>query len=1186
VKKTLILVCLAGLLSQNVVAQNVTLNVTDTPLREVLREIQNQTDYRFVYNDNAIGASNPVSITVSSQPLRAILGELFTQNNITYTISGRQIVLSPSTPPEREAPVTTTPNRQRQVTGRVVCATTGETLPFVTVMIEGTTTGVVSSMDGDFSIMVPSDETVLRISYMGFETMEIPVGSATHLSVRMRLEATELDGVIVTGFQTISRERSAGAYSIVSGQSIAERAALGGSIIGSLEGLTTGLSVNHGTGEDRFLIRGTNSVNAARQPLFVVDGVPMSAENVDLMINEHDIASVTVLRDATAASIWGAQAANGVVVISTKRGRDTDRRFRVSYSGTITVRGRPDFDYLNFMPSDMFVRTAREIFDPVTFPYNSIMSGNLGLSGNSFPLILPHEVPMYEFLLGNISEGERNRRLAELAELNNRSQIENLLMQPDFLIRNNVSIMGGSSNYSIHGSFMHEHNQGVSLTNTNRYALNVRQDFNMRPWLSFDLTTNLVLTSGNNGLLPEFTDINTLLPYMMLRDANGNNLSHAALRYHESIMLDAQARSHLNLDYVPMDELGFGFNTNSSLNARINAGLTIRLMEGLNFEGRYQYQRNNGLSEIFRDHRSHSTLFEIAQFTTPHPTIPGAPPTYHIQPDGGRFTSVAFSERSWTVRNQLSLDRTFDNARHSITALVGTEVRLNNRATTTTNLRSFNPQTLVYQLYDERRLITEGISGVLVVPGGLGRATLPERMFVVTDAETRFVSFYSNASYTHLNRYSFNASIRVDQSNLFGSDPSVQFRPVWAMGVVWNMGHEDFMRNISNINRLNLRLSYGVGGNSPGPGQGGSFDILEARNNANFQGLGTGFVILTPANNQLVWERTRTLNFGVDVSMFHHRINASLDIYDKKTTDLLGQVPLDPTTGWNTALGNLGTLTNRGFELSLNTRNIQNRNFSWQTALTLTHNRNKVVELYNQTAITPTNKVNQSFLQGYAASSIFAFRWAGLDALGDPQVWNIDENGNQVRVKLPGDLTSLDAVMHMGSSQPLWFGGLTNRFTYKNFELSFLFIYNLGHVMRRRDGNFYSGRLSQNIDRGFDNRWRRPGDEAYTNVPSYVANANYSASRRNLAFFHNADINVVSASYIKLRDLSLSYTLPNHITDKLSLQSVRIRVQAGNLFYWAANRYGIDPEAYSYRTAIRQMRFGPTFSAGLTVNFR
>ncbi|MCL2027328.1 MAG: SusC/RagA family TonB-linked outer membrane protein [Bacteroidales bacterium] len=1082
---------------------------------------------------------------------------------------------------------------QHTVTGTVVDHVTGETLPFVTVILKETPVGTVTSNSGVFSITVPNAESVLVFSFMGYETMELRADLSRPMSVRMQLSTATLEGVVVTGYQIMSRERSAGAFNMVSGENVANRISAKGSVVEGLEGLITGLSINHGSDEQKLLIRGANSVLTTLQPLFVVDGVPMSAPNVELMVNENDIASITVLRDATAASIWGAQAANGVIVITTKQGRDTDRKFSVNYNGIATFRGRPDYDYLNYMSSEQFIRTAREIFDPVTF--NDVLNRNFGLASDMYPIVLPHEKPMYQWYNGEISESEMNKTLTDLASLNNRSQIGTYFMQPEFSTRHSVSFTTGSSDYSTYGSFMYEHNQGVSLTNRNRYAINLRQDFNPRPWLRLDLTANFVQTTDNNGLLPEndygdrflpqSASMNRLLPYMMFKDQNGNHLSHASLRYQESLMHYAEELSGVNLDYVPLDELRYGFDKGSSFNARVNGGINIKLIEGLNFEGRYQYQRNSGLSEEFRDNKSYGTRFEVVRFTTIDPYF--GLPEHHLPETGGRYRGLVSNEKHWTVRNQFLFDRTFDNYKHQLTALAGMEMRADNLMVSTNNLRGYNPQGLFYVSYDERMLSTYGVEGILLLPGSMPLSMLSgssqDKMYSISEIETRFVSFYSNAAYTYLDKYSFNGSIRVDQSNLFGSDPSVQFKPIWSTGVAWTMGNEDFMKEIRIINHLNLRLSYGLGGNSPDPGMGGSYDLIYGFPNPSFPNV--VYTIMTPANHKLVWEKTQTLNFGLDVAMFDRRISANLDIYHKKTTDLLGYVELNQATGWGSVLGNLGELTNKGFELSVNTKNIRTKEFSWHTALMLTYNKNKVVEFYDQMAVTPSNKVDQRYLPGYSAFSIFAYQWAGLDHLGDPQIYDY-QNNQKVKVKQTGQIQSMDAAVYMGSSQPLWYGGLTNTLTYQNFELSFLFVYNLGHKMRTPRMEFSSGRMYQNIDADFAKRWQQIGDETHTNIPSYVANPDFSEARRSISFYNDADVNVVSASYIKLRDVSLSYTLPQNICDKAYVESARVRLQAGNLFYWAANKNGIDPEAYNYRYGIRETRFGPSFSIGLSVSFK
>jgi hypothetical protein len=456
--------------------------------------------------------------------------------------------------------------------------------------------------------------------------------------------------------------------------------------------------------------------------------------------------------------------------------------------------------------------------------------------------------------------------------------------------------------------------------------------------------------------------------------------------------------------------------------------------------------------------------------------------------------------------------------------------------------------------------------------------------FIVNETEYRFVSLYANAAYTYNQKYSLNGSIRVDQSNLFGSDPSVQYKPVWSAGVNWNIANEDFMNSISFFNRLNLRLSYGLGGNSPDPGEGGAYNLIAPNIDQLYNTIGMGYYIDTPANKTLRWERTRTVNFGVDFAIYDSRLSGSIDVYDKYTTDLLAPTPMNPVAGWTTVLTNLGEMSNRGFEVVLNSVNVHKADFDWYTTFAVSYNKNKIGELYRNVGTTANGLVTERTVQGYAMNSIFAYRWAGLDNMGDPQVWSCQTDGEDVRIKQSSFMTDEKSIKYMGTSQPPWFGSLTNYFSYKNIDLSFMFVYNLGHKMRNDVNTFYDGRINTNLHRDFDKRWRQEGDQ--TNVPSYIPNTALSGTRRNVGFYYYADINVLSASYIKLRDVTLSYSLPKTVCDKLATESVKVRFQASNLFYWAANKEGIDPEAHYYSAGRRAMRFGPTWSLGLSVNFK
>ena len=1151
--------------------RNVTLQIKDMRVEQALMELRKTSGYKFLFNHEEVADAGRKTLDLKKRPMSEVLNALLENTGLTYRIEKNVVVIIPV----KKAQVK---QEKRKVTGTVTDRD-GSPLPGVAVMHLATRTGTTTDIDGHFALEVPDDtRAILQVSMLGMKSQEVMLGKRKEVNVVMEEDSKLLNDVVVTGYQTISKERSAGAFSVISGNEVSDKANLRGNIMESLEGMTTGLSVNYGEGQEKFLIRGVTSINSTRSPLYVVDGIPMSSDSFEKMINSNDIDKVTFLKDATAASIWGAQAANGVVVVTTKEGSDTDRKVKFSYNGSYTYKGKPRYSYMDYMSSEMFMKTAEEIFDPEYYTWSSVTSTSNGTSG-TLPVVYPHEQVMYDRLNNVLSASEADKALQQLAALNNQKQIEDNFYTPAYFTKHSLSFRGGKEKYKFYGSFGYEHDTSYSRDKSNEYQLNLKQNFELTKWLHADLGVNLALNDDKEAMLPYKTNLNSVLPYMMFTDGTGNPLSHASLLYYEPNRLDYEQKSGKSLDYVPLTDGKDGFNKTSGYDARVNLGIRADLLKGLSYDGRFHYQRGNMKNELFYGQNSYRVREELVSLATIDSKT-GAP-VFALPTTGGYYQTSNTNTTDWTVRNQLTFDRMFEKLESQITVLVGMEVRsdkVNNQITT---LRGYNPQTMTYSSYDEKTLASVGVKNP-IIPTTSGTAYLSGKGNSFSETEKRYVSMYANGAYTYQSRYSLNASVRVDRSNLFGSDHNVQFKPIWSVGAAWSLGQEAFMKQCDFLNRLNLRVSYGLGGNSPDPGLGGPYDILNPVNSSVFSSLGQGYVVVTPANDKLVWEKTRIFNFGVDFAVLNHRLSGSLDVYFKNTTDLLGDVALHPSTGWVTALSNFGSMRNNGFELSLNSQNIRGRDFNWYTDFTLTYNKNKVTELYVEDGNAPSSLIYKNFVAGYAAQILFAYRWAGLDGMGDPQVF--DENGN--KVKLSKDLTDVNALRCMGSMQPLWYGGLTNTFTYKDFGLSFMFVYNLGHKMRNDVNSFWNGRLGSNIHKDFDKRWRNEGDEHITDIPSYVSNTKESVTRREVDFYRYADINVLDASYIKLRDLSLSYSLPKSVCDKFASDHVKLRLQVSNLFYWVANGEGIDPESQNFRYGRRITQFGPSYSIGLTIDLK
>ena len=570
-------------------------------------------------------------------------------------------------------------------------------------------------------------------------------------------------------------------------------------------------------------------------------------------------------------------------------------------------------------------------------------------------------------------------------------------------------------------------------------------------------------------------------------------------------------------------------------------------MKSLTFEGRYQYQSGNNNSYTFYDQNSYLTRREVVSFTEPGPV-------YNLPNQGGDYLTGAGTNTAWYVRNQVNYNDAWKNS--ELTVLLGTEVRDNTSKSNSKIIHGYDYQTLTYTPYNELAL-QQGIYDP-VIPNYYTGSMLSSPSFSASEVETRFFSLYGNMAYAYKKKYNLNGSIRMDQSKLFGSNISQQYKPIWSVGSSWLVSNEPFFEK-KLVTSLKLRLTYGIAGNSPNPGSGGPYDIIQPQPGFFYQNVGLGYSILLPANKKLTWESTSTLNAGVDVGILENRVTFSVDVYSKMTDNLLGYSPFDPTNGWSSGYTNLGNIENKGVELSVVSQNIVSRNFSWMTRLNFAYNHNTVVKLGQVVPLTAEGKLSsQGFVEGYSAYSLFDLPWAGLDNQGNPQVYTAKGQ----KIKMASDL-SLDDVRYAGTTQPPYYGGMTNTFRYKALELSCLIIYNLGYQMRSYTNTYFSGRLTNNISTYFNDRWQNPGDENKTNVPKYISSTDVDAATRSIEFYEDANINVESASYVKMRDITLTYSLPISWIGRLSMDNAQVYTQVNNIMLWTANHQGIDPEYYN-----------------------
>ncbi|THU39860.1 SusC/RagA family TonB-linked outer membrane protein [Niastella caeni] len=1174
-------------------SQTVTLKVRNASLENLFDNVTTQTGYYFFYRPGQLKGSKPVTINAEQLPLEAFLQQVFRDQPVTYMVQNQTIFIVTKTDTAQHkkpaAPPLTVQGEVRDSLGNLLRGATVTLVPGNALAI--------TDKKGVFVLHdIAPGRYVLRVSYVGFETTSIPVNATENMapvSVVLKLESANLVEVTVlnNGYQTLSRDRSAGSFSKPKMDVIYNRST-SMDLMQRLDGQLPGLVINNSPNQNgnTITVRGNSTIFADKSLLYVVDGVVVT-DLADL--NPNDVQDVTLLKDATAASIWGSRASNGVIVVVTKKGSFGANKLKVEYNGFVNFQGKPDVEYLPYMRSAEYIQTMKELFaDPAYLTANTYASANMLISGNA--AIAPHETILFKQYRGLISEATANAQLDSLAALDNLSQIKDIWYRNASLSNHTVSVRGGFGNYSLYGSLAYTNTTSSTPgEKNNAYKINLRQDVNVSKRVSVYLITNLVNTITSAGRMPNLGVTSRFFPYQLFKDVDGNSISMPWLYRTDSLTTLYQAKSGVNLNYNPIDEMNYGNTKGNNFNANITGGITVKLIKGLRVEGVYGVMNGNSKTTDFESQKSFTVRNQLAAFTVPA-TTPGGSPTYYLPTTGGKLTTTNVTRRNYTIRHQLVYDITSGNGDHQLTTLAGQEATSAFGNTNISVARGYDPE-LNTSLPIDYVTLANGISGT-VFPSGLTRSSLGYDAYSETENLARTTSWYSNAAYTYLRRYTINASVRNDKSNLFGQDRSVQYKPLWSIGLSWQINRESFMEHVMWVDYLTLRATYGLSGNQPSKSGyfAAAYDILSGGTNINVPG-GIAYSIGTYGNKRISWENTRNYNVGLDYSFLKGRLLGNADLYMRRTTNLIGYVPANAFAGVTSFVGNLGDMHNTGVETRLTSVNFRKRDFIWSTTLILSYNVNKVTKLYTPNPTTSAIQyMSTRYAEGYSSYAQWGYRFKGLDNVGDPLV----ELADGTITKKPGVALASDLV-YMGTWQPTLTGGFSNNFRYRNFQLSCNMVYNFGSRLKRdalglnTTTSALAGRTSTsagyffgNMYRDFNSRWKKTGDETITNIPAYIPSSSISSSQRSVLYYANGDINYFDGAYIKMRDINLSYTLPQQIVSRMRAEEITFRATLSNVLLWKANQYGIDPEFHNSTTAERTIPFAQhSIAFGLNLRF-
>lgn len=1046
----------------------------------------------------------------------------------------------------------------------------GDPLVGVTVLPDGhaVRSGVTTSSDGHYTIRLVNPAEALIFSYVGMEPQRKVIGNNTQINVSMGAIVNELEEVEVlsTGYQKISKERATGSYSHMTDKDLKETPTI--NILERIEGLAPGVQVD--VRNNTIRVRGISSFGSstAKDPLIVIDGFPLttnedsrfqlvsrgagSAANNAVMsnINPEDIESITVLKDAAAASIWGAQAGNGVIVIETKRGRNSIPT--INFSTNLSISAPADLKDLNRMSSAEYIELEKELYERGYYTDNYLKDDWMNFNQKA-PFSEAVEW-MFKVDRGTATEAERDAALARLASIDNTGQIRDYLLQNATSQQYNLSVSGGTNKntYYVSGNYskdvpVYRANKAESFSFTSNLT---NQLFNDRVKLS----TGINYTYGNS--LSSQAAANAiggtelgLRPYELLKDDAGNVISRN-IRYRDEVAQSFVDQGYLDWSYSPVDELDATNYNSQSHRIRIHADINTKINSWINLSVMGQLSRNLEDSENVDKLSSYSMRNMINYGTTVSST---GKLSYGV-PLGGSMQSQYTSGWQYVLRSQFNLDKNFgEQKEHNFTGVVGAEMRQNTYRTLGQKFYGFNEDTYSFATVNP----TEYYPTIDGYSGTLGGSNSSQKSL------TRYLSYYANAAAAFFkNRYVLSASARFDDMTLVGASRSDRAKPLWSVGVKWDAKQEDFLNEVYWINGLSLRLTHGVNGTIP-TSTGVNTIITTSTDNTTNE---TTASISSPGNNAVSWEKVRTSNFGLDFATWNNRLSFSLDYYTKETTDILYSLPFNPTYGWSRLTVNGASMESHGIDLGARADWWRNENFRWSTTFNFSYNTNEVTDSRFEASTAVSSLLGGGTpTVGKPVGYLYAYHWAGLDENGQSQIYN--KEGEIITSGQYNSLITTDDLVYMGRTTAPYFGGLFNTFALKNFTLGIRLSYEMGHVLRRLsvqnyptwNTTSYSGVIGTQKDLAL--RWRESGDELTTDVPGLIRDENLQNS---IDRYKNADLLVISGSHIRLQQVNFGYTFSPDFLKRTPFKTLSANASVRNLgILWRKNKDGVDPQYVS-----------------------
>lgn len=1052
--------------AQGVLSKKISISVQNKTLAEVLTTLASVNKVQLIYNQDVVRTTDKISAQFTDTELKQVLDKLLTQYHINYQVFKDKVILMDAQP---DAPAAAEPKAEVQtvtVTGKVLDE---KDLPLigVSITIKGTTKGTITDINGNFKLTANAND-ILLIKYIGYVTQDIPASGQSPMTIKLVADAKSLNEVVVVGYGTKKKSDLTGSVASLNADDIVKSRAP--SAQEALQGRMPGVDVKRSSGKPgadmTVEIRGVNSIYGNTQPLYVVDGIPVANIND---INPADIERMDVLKDASSTAIFGSRGANGVVIVTTKRG--TRGQTKVNYDGYVGFVN--PYNLPKVMQGADFTNYVREY-------YNTLgASVTPNVTYTDAQIFSPTE-------LSNIANGTYTNWV-------------DLIKRNGLQTNHNISVTGGDEKTLYFLSTGYQQYEGaLKVENTKKYTLKVGLEKTLGKVVKIGASMYGTYADYNLGSGEVFRSAYRLRPTGSAYNADGSPRFFA----YET---EAQITNPL-------------FDLDNDLSHKQYVRMLPNLFTELSFTKDLKFRTSFTPDVTFQRAGTYTdTYSKVGAGTKPNAATNGATHLFN-----------------YTLDNLLTYNKTIHND-HKLEFTLGNSLNYYQADNNLISVSGLPYRSLWYNV------------GNITTINGVAPATTVSSSY----SKQTIASYFFRGNYTLKGRYLLTVTGRADGNSIFADGHKWGYFPSAALG--WVASEEDFMKNISFINFLKFRFSYGKSGNAAVNGTYFYPYVTQSAVSTTFYDFNgataNGSAVVNLAPNSLTWEKTTEYNAGMELNVLSNRIAFTFDYYNKTAKGTLLPQQIPAANGYSTITANVGSIRNSGIELGLNTTNIKSTNFSWTSNINFSKNTNKIIDLFGNGA----NDVGNARFIGQKARVLYNYKIIGVWQTSEAaQAATYGQKPGQYKlldVNNDGKITADDRVIQ-GSDIPDWFGGITNTINFHNFDFAVT-------VYTRQGTTQVSTFLEQAMNQDQGRARFGTFDRSYwttTNPSNTWANnaIETDATRRTIATYQNS-------SYTKISNMTLGYTAPKALASKIGMSNLRVYATAYNPFIWT-KFIGWDPE--------------------------